>query len=66
MSPQPITGRNTDTSATNNATVTSSGPVGGGISTSADGNSTYIYGGAYGRFDWVTQYSDFSLYGWHQ
>ena len=23
----------------------------------------YIYGGAYGRFDWVTQYLDFALYG---
>jgi outer membrane autotransporter protein len=26
-------------------------------------NSTYAFGGAYGRFDWATQYLDFSLYG---
>jgi len=26
-------------------------------------DSTCIYGGAYGRFDWATQYLDFSLYG---
>jgi uncharacterized protein with beta-barrel porin domain len=26
-------------------------------------NSTYAFGGGYGRFDWATQYLDFSLYG---
>jgi outer membrane autotransporter protein len=26
-------------------------------------NSTYTFGGSYGRFDWVSQYLDFSLYG---
>jgi uncharacterized protein with beta-barrel porin domain len=26
-------------------------------------NSTYAFGGGYGRFDWVSQYLDFSLYG---
>jgi hypothetical protein len=26
-------------------------------------DSTYVFGGVYGRFDWVTQYFDFALYG---
>jgi outer membrane autotransporter protein len=26
-------------------------------------DATYVFGGAYGRFDWVTQYLDFALYG---
>jgi uncharacterized protein with beta-barrel porin domain len=26
-------------------------------------DSTYAFGGGYGRFDWVSQYLDFSLYG---
>jgi outer membrane autotransporter protein len=26
-------------------------------------DATYVFGGAYGRFDWATQYLDFSLYG---
>jgi uncharacterized protein with beta-barrel porin domain len=26
-------------------------------------DSTYAFGGGYGRFDWATQYLDFSLYG---
>ena len=26
-------------------------------------DATYGFGGVYGRFDWVTQYLDFSLYG---
>ena len=26
-------------------------------------DATYVFGGAYGRFDWVSQYLDFSLYG---
>jgi uncharacterized protein with beta-barrel porin domain len=26
-------------------------------------DATYVFGGAYGRFDWISQYLDFSLYG---
>jgi hypothetical protein len=26
-------------------------------------DATYVFGGGYGRFDWVTQYLDFALYG---
>jgi outer membrane autotransporter protein len=26
-------------------------------------DSTYVFGGGYGRFDWATQYLDFALYG---
>ncbi len=26
-------------------------------------DATYVFGGVYGRFDWVTQFLDFSLYG---
>lgn len=26
-------------------------------------DATYVFGGAYGRFDWISQYVDFSLYG---
>jgi outer membrane autotransporter protein len=26
-------------------------------------DATYVFGGAYGRFDWIPQYLDFSLYG---
>ena len=26
-------------------------------------DATYVFGGVYGRFDWITQYLDFALYG---
>jgi outer membrane autotransporter protein len=26
-------------------------------------DATYVFGGAYGRFDWISQYLDFALYG---
>ncbi len=26
-------------------------------------DATYVFGGVYGRFDWISQYFDFSLYG---
>lgn len=29
-------------------------------------DSTYVFGGGYGRFDWATQYLDFALYGGRQ